>query len=314
MLLHERDKRTPTGVVPDRTRIQEIRSDPVGEPVARRDRRQGMLAARPNLSDMATHNDTPSDAVRGLLAEVAAGRTSIEAAAADLERFGLASVGDFARLDVGRARRKGVPEVVFAEGKTTEQFAAIVAGFLAHASSVMGSKVSPEQAAAVSAPHDGELAYDERSRMLVVRRADHTPPPAAGVVGILAGGTSDVAIADEAAIVCREMGVAVLTAYDVGVAGVHRLVAPLRAMSDVGAAVVIVAAGMEGALPSVVSGLVDVPVIGLPVSTGYGLGGYGEAALLGMLQSCSPGLVVVNIDNGVGAGVTAALIARRAAS
>jgi len=123
-----------------------------------------------------------------------------------------------------------------------------------------------------------------------------------------------VAIADEAAIVCREMGVAVLTAYDVGVAGVHRLVGPLRAMTDAGAAAIIVAAGMEGALPSVVSGLVDVPVIGLPVSTGYGLGGRGEAALLGMLQSCSPGLVVVNIDNGVGAGVTAALIARRSAS
>jgi hypothetical protein len=273
-----------------------------------------MLAARPNLSDMATHHDTTSDTLRALLADVAAGRTGVEAAVADLERFGLASVGDFARLDVGRARRRGVPEVVFAEGKTADQFAAIVVAFLVHSSSVVGSKVSPEQAAAVSAPHDGELAYDERSRMLVVRRADHTPPPATGAVGILAGGTSDVAIADEAAIVCREMGVEVLTAYDVGVAGVHRLMAPLRAMTDAGVAAVIVAAGMEGALPSVVSGLVDVPVIGLPVSTGYGLGGRGEAALLGMLQSCSPGLVVVNIDNGVGAGVTAALIARRAAS
>jgi NCAIR mutase (PurE)-related protein len=110
------------------------------------------------------------------------------------------------------------------------------------------------------------------------------------------------------------MGVTALTAYDVGVAGVHRLAAPLREILDAGAAALVVAAGMEGALPSVVGGLVDVPVIGLPVSTGYGVGGGGEAALLGMLQSCSPGLVVVNIDNGIGAGVTAALIARRSAA
>jgi NCAIR mutase (PurE)-related protein len=108
------------------------------------------------------------------------------------------------------------------------------------------------------------------------------------------------------------MGATVLAAYDVGVAGLHRLSDPLEQMLSAGAAVLIVAAGMEGALPSVVAGLVDVPVIGLPTSVGYGLGGRGEAALLGMLQSCVPGLVVVNVDNGVGAGATAALIARRA--
>ena len=110
------------------------------------------------------------------------------------------------------------------------------------------------------------------------------------------------------------MGVAVVSAFDVGVAGLHRLATPLDEMRAAGVAAMVVAAGMEGALPSVVAGLVEVPVIGLPTSTGYGLGGRGEAALLGMLQSCSPGLVVVNIDNGIGAGATAALIARRAAS
>jgi pyridinium-3,5-biscarboxylic acid mononucleotide synthase len=261
---------------------------------------------RSGVSDRVDHD------LRALLAEVAAGRTTVDEAADGLAGLGLTAVGDFACLDTGRAQRKGVPEIVFGDGKTVDQFAAIMAAFVTRAAAVVASKVSPEQAAAVAAPPGGEAVWHERARMLVVRRGDYHPPPPRGVVGVLAGGTSDTAIADEAAIVCREMGVEVLTAYDVGVAGVHRLVSPLREMGAAGA--LIVAAGMEGALPSVVCGLVDVPVIGLPVSTGYGIGGRGEAALLGMLQSCSPGLAVVNIDNGVGAGVTAALIARRGSS
>jgi len=254
-----------------------------------------------------------SEDLRHLLDAVAGGRLSIDEALADLDRLGITAVGDFARLDVGRARRKGVPEVVFAAGKTAEQLAAIVAAFLKRSPSVVASRVSPEQADAVRAAAPGEVHYDARSATLVVRGVDYRPPETRGAVGVLAGGTSDVAVAEEAVVVCREMGVAVLSAYDVGVAGVHRLAAPLQDMLAAGAGAFVVAAGMEGALPSVVSGLVDVPVIGLPVSTGYGLGGNGEAALLGMLQSCSPGLVVVNIDNGVGAGITAAMIARRSA-
>jgi NCAIR mutase (PurE)-related protein len=156
----------------------------------------------------------------------------------------------------------------------------------------------------------GDVEFDPRSRVLLVRRRGTTRPAPSGLVGVLAAGTADVNVAEEAAAVCREMGVDVVTAYDVGVAGVHRLSGPLNDMVERGVAALVVAAGMEGALPSVVSGLVGVPVIGLPTSTGYGMGGKGEAALLAMLQSCSPGLVVVNIDNGVGAGVTAALIAR----
>ncbi len=130
---------------------------------------------------------------------------------------------------------------------------------------------------------------------------------------MLAAGTVDVAVAEEAATMCEAMGVAVVRAYDVGVAGLHRLSGPLEQLREAQVAAVVVAAGMEGALPSVVAGLLDAPVIGLPTSVGYGLGGGGEAALLGMLQSCTPGLVVVNIDNGIGAGAAAALIARRAA-
>jgi NCAIR mutase (PurE)-related protein len=258
--------------------------------------------------------DSSADDLRALLADVAAGRTTVDQAADSLAGYGLTGVGDFACLDIGRAQRKGVPEIVFGDGKTVEQFAAIVAAFLTRVTVVLASKVSPEQVAAVATPPGGAAVWHERARMLVVRRADHSPPPARGVIGVLAGGTSDTGIADEAVIVCREMGVEALTAYDVGVAGVHRLMRPLRDMAEAGAGALVVAAGMEGALPSVVCGLADVPVIGLPVSTGYGIGGRGEAALLGMLQSCSPGLTVVNIDNGVGAGVTAALIARRGSS
>jgi len=249
-----------------------------------------------------------------LLADVAAGRSSATDAADRLRRFGYSAVGDYARLDVSRAARKGVPEVVFAEGKTSEQLLAIVSRFLEHGQVVLCSRVSPEHAEALIGGVQGEVEHDERSRVVVVRRAGAPPPQERGAVGVLAAGTSDVAVAGEAVAMCRAMGVAVVTAYDVGVAGLHRLAVPLDEMRAAGVAALVVAAGMEGALPSVVAGLVDVPVIGLPTSTGYGLGGRGEAALLGMLQSCSPGLAVVNVDNGIGAGATAALIARGASA
>jgi NCAIR mutase (PurE)-related protein len=246
-----------------------------------------------------------------LLEEVAAGRRGVGEAAAELRKLGYAAVGDFARVDVSRQPRTGIPEVVFAEGKATDQLVAIVERYTEHSELVVCSRASAEQAEAVAAAVAG-ADYDPRSRMLVVRRGDG--PAERGVAGVLAAGTSDVAVAEEAAGMCRAMGVKAITSYDVGVAGLHRLAGPLDELRAAGAAALVVAAGMEGALPSVVAGLVDVPVIGLPTSTGYGFGGRGEAALMGMLQSCSPGLVVVNIDNGIGAGATAALIARRAAS
>lgn len=248
-----------------------------------------------------------------LLADVAAGRLSAADGAARLRHLGYASVGDFALLDVSRAARKGVPEVVYAEGKSADQVIAIVRRFLEHGPVVLCSRVSDEQAAALAGAVDGTVDHDPRSRVVVVRRAEAAPPQVRGAVGVLAAGTSDVGVAGEAVAMIRAMEVDALTAFDVGVAGLHRLSAPLEEMRAAGVGALIVAAGMEGALPSVVAGLVAVPVIGLPTSTGYGFGGRGEAALMGMLQSCSPGLAVVNIDNGVGAGATAAMIARAAA-
>jgi hypothetical protein len=253
----------------------------------------------------------PGDDLARLLEAVAAGRTTPRQARAELDAHAITYVDDFACLDIGRRARTGVPEVVYAAGKTGEQLVAVARVLVERCGAVLCSATSVAQAELLGAAGLGEVRYDERSGVVAVHGPDYVAPPRAGAIGILAAGTSDVARAEEAAAVAREMGVHVLSAYDVGVAGLHRLGDPLRRMIAAGVAAYVVAAGMEGALPSVVAGLVDAPVIGLPVSVGYGLGGRGEAALLGMLQSCVPGLVVVNIDNGVGAGATAALIARR---
>jgi pyridinium-3,5-biscarboxylic acid mononucleotide synthase len=155
------------------------------------------------------------------------------------------------------------------------------------------------------------VAVREAGRALVVGPGE--PSLTGGRLAILTAGTSDVPVAEEAGAVACEVGCAVETFYDVGVAGIHRLAVPLEAMESFDPDCLVVVAGMEGALPSVVAGLVAVPVVGLPTSTGYGLGGDGTAAILGMLQTCSPGLAVVNVDNGVGAGAMAGLIANRAA-
>ena len=148
---------------------------------------------------------------------------------------------------------------------------------------------------------------------MVIYSPDYVHRSTGGQVGVISAGTSDIPVAEEAALIAEEMGCQVTCIYDVGVAGLHRLVNPLRDLLARGTDAIIVAAGMDGALPSVVAGLVPVPVIGLPTSIGYGMGGKGVAALLAMLQTCAPGLSVVNIDNGVGAGITAAMIANRVA-
>jgi NCAIR mutase (PurE)-related protein len=228
----------------------------------------------------------------------------------------IAAVEDFARLDLGRHARSGRPEVVYAAGKTAEQLVAIVGRLLAERGQAIVSRVSEAQFAALGAVFAApEIALERRANYptAVVRRADYAVTPTGGHVGILTAGTSDLPAADEARTMAEAMGCRVSLVADVGVAGIHRLFEPLGALlaDEVGA--LIVAAGMDGALPSVVAGLSPVPTIGLPTSVGYGAGGGGVAALLSMLQTCVPGLTVVNIDNGIGAGATAALIANGAA-
>lgn len=253
--------------------------------------------------------------LREILEQLSRGEITVDVAASRLAVSGIAALDDFARLDPERHGRKGVPEVVFAPGKTLEQLLKICASMLEHAGRAVISGLDGEQLAAVKEVFGDKVAdAGKHSGCLVLREPGHEPQPTGGKVGILSAGTSDIPVAEQARIVAEEMGCETIRAYDVGVAGVHRLLEPLKEMVESGVAAIVVAAGMEGALPSVVAGLVPVPVIGLPTSTGYGLGGRGEAALMSMLQSCCPGLVAVNIDNGVGAGATAALIANNAAA
>lgn len=224
------------------------------------------------------------------------------------------------QVDAHRQARKGVPEIVYAAGKQPRLTLTAVRDLLERQPNgrVLVSRAAPEVAdlllSELRAAGADVLAAPNGGTVLVTRRDAVPPALTGGVVGMLTAGASDAPAADEAAWVAREMGCRLVRADDVGVAGLHRLEAPLRSLREDRADVIVVVAGMDGALPSVVSGLVDVPVIGLPTSVGYGLGGGGLAALLSMLQTCAPGLVVVNIDNGVGAGATAALIANRVAA
>ena len=218
------------------------------------------------------------------------------------------------RADTRRSRRAGAPEIVLAAGKTPRQIAAAVEALMPSTGRVIVSRMEPDRFGDLEpllAPYRVERDHDAWT--FVLSNGTGVPPSHGGRVAVLSAGTSDLRVAGEAALVVRELGCEVRTVWDVGVAGLHRLVGPLQQLAVWDPDAIIVAAGMDGVLPTVIAGLVPQPVIGLPVSTGYGHGGGGLSALGTMLQSCAPGVVVVNIDNGVGAGVAAGLIARRAA-
>jgi NCAIR mutase (PurE)-related protein len=248
-----------------------------------------------------------------LLAEVQRGNITPEAATTRLADLPYAeqAVEDLGhtRIDHHRALRTGLPEVIYAAGKTPEQVAEIFTRMAAASPSVLATRATPEHALAVQTAIPA-ATYNPISRTLTLG----TPIPYSLVpspcICVLCAGTSDLPIAEEAAITAEHFGVRVIRLYDVGVAGLHRLLAVRDRLAE--ADCIIVCAGMEGALPSVVGGLVGVPVIAVPTSVGYGASFGGAAALLGMLNSCSPNISVVNIDNGFGAAYTATLIARSA--
>jgi hypothetical protein len=249
-----------------------------------------------------------TDKLKRLLAEVQAGQVSVEQALDRLRALPYDDIG-YARLDLHRALRQGLPEVVFCENKTPEQAAGILERLWQHHDRVLATRVSADMAEALQSRLP-EARYDPTSRLLTLARTPH-PPPAqdAPYAMVVTGGTSDMPVAEEAAQTVEFLGSRVERAYDVGVAGVHRLIDERERLFA--ADVVISVAGMEGALTSVVGGLVACPVIGVPTSVGYGASFNGLAALLAMLNSCAPGVAVVNIDNGFGAGVYAHMILRR---
>jgi hypothetical protein len=255
------------------------------------------------------------EGLREILEKVARGEISVDEAERLLKIFAIEEVGNLAKIDVGRELRKGVPEIIFAEGKTVEELAKIAVKTVNEAGRAIISKASKEHVEKLAdlMPEGVKFQVHDEARIILIKRKDFRTHDSGGRVGILAAGTADVPVAEEAKVIAEEMGCQVLTAYDVGVAGIHRLLDPLRGMIAWDADVLIVVAGREGALPSVVAGMVDVPVIAVPTSSGYGFGARGLSALMAMLQSCSLGLAVVNIDGGVPAGVTASIIANRVA-
>jgi len=246
------------------------------------------------------------DRLRDLLDAVSSGTVSIDKAMAELRELPFKSLG-FAHADTHRHVRTGFPEVILGEGKTPEQIARLLVELGAGGSTVLATRVGPEAAAAVRKEVPAAV-YHAVPRALVL---GPTPAPerGRGDIAVLSAGTADIPVAEEAALTAELAGNRVARIFDVGVAGLHRLLAHRAACET--AEVLVVVAGMEGALPSVVAGLFARPVVAVPTSVGYGASFNGLAALLSMLNSCAAGVAVVNVDNGFGAGQLAAMINRR---
>jgi NCAIR mutase (PurE)-related protein len=245
-----------------------------------------------------------AESIRKLFAQVRTGKLSPDDAVDRLRHLPFEDLG-FAKVDHHRALRAGMPEVILGEGKTPAQVAGIFSRLAKHDGNILATRADAKQFAAVK-KKIRSAEYRELARAIVLQR-DQTKY-GKGTIAVVSAGTSDIPVAEEAVVTAEVMGNEVAHFYDVGVAGIHRLLANREALTK--ARVVIVCAGMEGALPSVVGGLVGVPVIAVPTSVGYGASFKGLAALLGMLNSCASNVSVVNIDNGFGAGYVASLINR----
>lgn len=243
--------------------------------------------------------------IEDILQALSRGEISLEAAAERLKQPAMADLG-YAKLDFQRELRRGFGEVIFCPGKTDEQLLGILGAFRKQSRSVLASRCSPEQHIFLNANGVPDLVYDPCSRLLIQRTEEPADP--IGNVAVCTGGTSDIPVAEEAAQTAAFFGAVVQRHYDVGVAGIHRLIAKIDEVRQANAIVAV--AGMEGALASVIAGLVDVPVFAVPTSVGYGASFEGLAPLLAMLNACAEGLAVVNIDNGYGAGYLAAQINR----
>lgn len=241
--------------------------------------------------------------LRDLLLQVQSGSIEISSALESLKSLPYEDLGGFARLDHHRALRCGFPEVIFGQGKTPEQIVSIFTRLMQKNSRVLATRISPTVYEQIKMRLP-QSVYNDTARVLFYN-AQLDAPRLSGVV-VATGGTSDLPVAEEAAITAELMGNEVVRLYDVGVAGIHRLLSQNHVLQE--ARVIVAVAGMEGALASVITGLVSVPVIAVPTSVGYGASFNGLAALLAMLNSCASGMAVVNIDNGFGAGYLAGMI------
>jgi NCAIR mutase (PurE)-related protein len=240
--------------------------------------------------------------LRKLLNDVRAGRVPSEAALKQLKSLSIHDL-DFARVDGHRSLRKGFPEVIYCEGKTPTQVVKIAQAILRHNDNLLATRCSKEIFHALKRVFPNAKYHEAARTVTVVRKA---LPKRGGTIAVLCAGTTDIPVAEEAVVTADVMGNRVKRYYDVGIAGLHRLLALNEELLE--ASILIVVAGMEGALPSVVGGLVDKPVIAVPTSVGYGASFGGIAALLAMLNSCASGITVVNINNGFGAGYAASLM------
>ncbi len=251
--------------------------------------------------------------MKKILQKLINGDISVEEAEKMLKTMQIVELEDFAKLDTGRDLRTGFPEAIFAEGKDEPELIKIIEE-CAKGGRVLITRLEETKYNNIKLKLDNiqnsgyEVEYNRKARILLIKDGEIEKQ---GKIGIITAGTSDVPVAEEARVVAEEAGCEVLTSYDVGVAGIHRLFHQIRRMIEEDVKALIVVAGMEGALPSVVAGLVDVPVIGVPTSVGYGVGAGGFTALNAMLQSCAPGIAVVNIDNGFGAAVFASTIVKQ---
>lgn len=251
--------------------------------------------------------------ITDVLESLKVGKITVSEAKKLLSLYSIEKIEDFAQIDTGRKHRKGIPEVIFAERKCPDEIKKIIIRVMEKSDSIVVSRIQKKHySKIVSFAKSKKLKIKDGRNTTTLLIYKNTLKNTGGTVGIITAGTSDIGVAEEARLTCEAMSCSTVSAYDVGIAGLHRIFPIIKKFIESDVDVIIVAAGMEGALASVVSSLVSVPVIGVPTSVGYGYGEKGVAALASMLQSCSLGLSVVNIDNGIGAGAVAANIANRA--
>lgn len=249
-----------------------------------------------------------------ILQSLKLGKISVTKAQKMLSLHSIDKIEDYAKLDTGRKNRKGIPEVIFAENKCPDEIKNIIKKVLTKSDSVLVSRIKKNDYTKILGfvkKIKIKIKTGKNSTSILIYKKDARKN--GGKVGIVTAGTSDIGVAEEARLMCEAMNCTCICSYDIGIAGMHRMFPVLKKLISEDVDSIIVVAGMEGALASLVSSLVNIPVIGVPTSVGYGYGEKGIAALASMLQSCSLGLSVVNIDNGIGAGAIAANIANRAA-